>query len=109
MTLTVTPQLIRTSSQCGYELKFNLLFLIFFFTFFPVKNYSPQRRECYFNAENPLRYFKVYNKENCELECLVEYAKILCNCVPFWMPSKFYNIVRLIYANCLARGGILWQ
>lgn len=68
VTLTVTPQLIRTASQ--------------------LKNYTPERRECYFNAENPLKYFKVYTKENCELECLAEYSKMLCNCIPYWMPRQ---------------------
>uniref|UniRef100_A0A336M656 CSON011555 protein n=1 Tax=Culicoides sonorensis TaxID=179676 RepID=A0A336M656_CULSO len=66
ITLTVTPQLIRTSSQ--------------------LRNYTPTKRECYFNHENPLKYFQVYTKENCELECLADYSMLLCDCVPFWMP-----------------------
>ncbi|XP_063700316.1 pickpocket protein 28-like [Culicoides brevitarsis] len=66
VTLTVTPQLIRTSSF--------------------LRDYPPTKRECYFNHENPLKYFQVYTKENCELECLADYSKLLCDCVPFWMP-----------------------
>lgn len=67
-TLTVTPMLIRTSNQ--------------------LRDYDPKRRECYFQHENPLNFFKLYTKENCELECLANYALELCGCVAFWMPSK---------------------
>lgn len=31
-----------------------------------LKNYSPFRRQCFFNDERHLKYFKVYTQNNCE-------------------------------------------
>lgn len=66
--LTVTPMMIRTSNQ--------------------LRDYDAKRRECFFQHENPLNFFKLYTKENCELECLANYSLLLCGCVPYWMPRK---------------------
>lgn len=36
--------------------------------------YAPERRQCYFNRERNLKFFKVYTQSNCELECLANYT-----------------------------------
>jgi acid-sensing ion channel, other len=36
--------------------------------------YAPDRRQCYFNDERNLKFFKVYTQSNCELECLANYT-----------------------------------
>ncbi|XP_063709864.1 pickpocket protein 28 [Culicoides brevitarsis] len=64
--VTVKPQMIQTSD--------NLL------------NYSPERRQCYFNHERQLKYFQIYTQSNCELECLANHTLSECGCVKFSMP-----------------------
>lgn len=36
--------------------------------------YAPERRQCYFNNERDLKFFKVYTQANCELECLAAFT-----------------------------------
>lgn len=50
-----------------------------------LRKFSPEKRECYFNGEKELKYFKVYTRRNCELECATEFTlryKYM-KCVPF--------------------------
>jgi len=51
-----------------------------------LKYYSPNRRQCFFNSERYLRYFKVYTQTNCQVECLANYTLEQCGCVKFSMP-----------------------
>lgn len=51
-------------------------------------NYSSEDRGCFFNWERQLRFFRSYNQENCELECLTNATMDACGCVKFSMPSK---------------------
>lgn len=56
-------------------------------------HYSSAKRQCYFDVEHPLTYFKVYTQRNCELECLTAKTLRLCNCVTFSMPRKFREMI----------------
>lgn len=38
-------------------------------------NYSPVKRQCFFENEGNLKFFKVYTESNCELECLANFTK----------------------------------
>uniref|UniRef100_A0A182RXW0 Pickpocket n=1 Tax=Anopheles funestus TaxID=62324 RepID=A0A182RXW0_ANOFN len=49
-------------------------------------DYSWKKRQCFFNHERHLRFFKIYNQANCELECLTNVTLALCGCVRFSMP-----------------------
>lgn len=51
-----------------------------------LKDYSPFRRQCFFNHERYLKFFKSYTQNNCELECLSNYTRNACGCVKFSMP-----------------------
>ncbi|XP_015833908.2 pickpocket protein 28-like [Tribolium castaneum] len=51
-----------------------------------VRAYSKDRRRCYFQTERYLQYFKIYNKVNCEIECLANFTLDMCGCVNFFMP-----------------------
>ncbi|XP_031638214.1 pickpocket protein 28-like [Contarinia nasturtii] len=51
-----------------------------------LRDYTPNGRQCYFNKERQLRFFKVYTQRNCELECLSNFTKLECGCVKFSMP-----------------------
>lgn len=48
-----------------------------------LKALEPTDRSCYFENERKLRFFKVYTKENCEIECFSNHSLETCNCVPF--------------------------
>ncbi|XP_053658997.1 pickpocket protein 28-like [Anopheles marshallii] len=49
-------------------------------------DYSWEKRQCFFNHERRLRFFQIYNQQNCELECLTNVTLELCKCVRFSMP-----------------------
>ncbi|CAG9799850.1 unnamed protein product [Chironomus riparius] len=51
-----------------------------------LKQFSPEQRGCYFEAEKKLKFFKSYTKNNCEHECMINYTLSKCNCVEFSMP-----------------------
>ncbi|XP_077285587.1 pickpocket protein 28-like isoform X2 [Arctopsyche grandis] len=51
-----------------------------------LKDYDPERRQCFFPYERKLKFFKVYTQRNCELECLTNYTMLQCSCVTFSMP-----------------------
>lgn len=53
-----------------------------------LQSYEPHLRQCFFNSERQLRFFKLYTQNNCEIECLANFTKSRCNCVKFSMPSK---------------------
>ncbi|XP_063703632.1 pickpocket protein 28-like [Culicoides brevitarsis] len=46
----------------------------------------PDERNCYFDGERNLKFFKIYSKSNCELECLTNITLGECKCVKYWMP-----------------------
>lgn len=50
--------------------------------------YSPSARDCYFEGEKTLKFFKFYTKSNCEFECLAEETLKVCKCVKFSMPRN---------------------
>ncbi|XP_040164851.1 pickpocket protein 28-like [Anopheles arabiensis] len=51
-----------------------------------VMSYSPEKRLCYYPHERYLRFFRLYTKGNCELECLSNFTLHMCGCVLFSMP-----------------------
>lgn len=63
-----------------------------------VRKYSPKMRQCFFNSERQLKFFKVYTKSNCEHECLANFTRKMCGCVKFVMPSKS-NFISLISSS----------
>lgn len=53
-----------------------------------LRDFDPNVRQCYFDGQRALHFFKYYTKHNCELECLANYTLSECECVRFSMPSK---------------------
>ncbi|XP_037032179.1 pickpocket protein 28-like [Bradysia coprophila] len=51
-----------------------------------LRDYEPNRRQCFFSLERKLRFLKVYTQRNCELECLANFTLHACGCVKFSMP-----------------------
>ncbi|XP_055305980.1 pickpocket protein 28-like [Sitodiplosis mosellana] len=51
-----------------------------------LRNYKPNERQCFFSGEKKLRFFKIYSQHHCEIECLSNFTRSLCECVKFSMP-----------------------
>ncbi|KAG5671103.1 hypothetical protein PVAND_001317 [Polypedilum vanderplanki] len=45
-------------------------------------------RDCYFEKEKKLKYFKLYTQENCVMECIFEYLIDKCKCIH---PNHIYG------------------
>lgn len=52
-----------------------------------LRRYTPYQRQCYFDSERPLIFFKEYSEQNCLAECMAKFIKEKCDCVHFSMPS----------------------
>lgn len=53
-----------------------------------LRSYAVHERGCFFKSERPLRFFKSYSQQKCELECLTNYTQEVCGCVRFYAPSE---------------------
>ncbi|KAG5669231.1 hypothetical protein PVAND_017123 [Polypedilum vanderplanki] len=53
-----------------------------------LRKFSPESRDCYFEGERKLKFFKIYTKSQCNLECLTNHTLKTCNCVKFSMPRE---------------------
>ena len=51
-----------------------------------LRSFSAQLRNCYFEGEKPLKYFKTYSKASCQHECSSNQSLKECGCVKFHMP-----------------------
>lgn len=50
--------------------------------------YDPIERQCYFEHERRLEFFKIYTQGNCQLECAWNVTIKECDCFTLTMPSK---------------------
>ncbi|XP_037941120.1 pickpocket protein 28-like [Teleopsis dalmanni] len=50
-------------------------------------DFSPEKRQCFFNDERYLRFFRAYSQSNCQTECLANFTISKCGCAKFWMPK----------------------
>jgi acid-sensing ion channel, other len=53
-----------------------------------LRNLPVSKRQCYFNNERYLRFFRYYTQKNCEVECLANMTIRKCGCQRFFMKSK---------------------
>lgn len=67
----VTPEIIRTDKN--------------------LKNLKPHDRECFFEGERKLRFFKKYSMENCASECFTNFTLKYCNCTSLEQPYNPSN------------------
>ncbi|XP_045478144.1 pickpocket protein 28-like [Harmonia axyridis] len=51
-----------------------------------IRNYSPEKRGCFFGYERNLKYFRFYSQSSCNFECWTNYTISKCGCVDFYMP-----------------------
>ncbi|KAL7015667.1 hypothetical protein ACKWTF_016585 [Chironomus riparius] len=69
--IIVSPEIIRTDEY--------------------LRKLKPSERDCYFEHERPLKYFKKYTKKNCEIECQTNVTKEICGCVDIEHPFENHN------------------
>jgi acid-sensing ion channel, other len=62
-----------------------------------LRSYPPQKRNCYFEDERKLKFFKTYTKALCDFECLANFTLVQCGCVKFSMPRE--NSTRICGLN----------
>lgn len=55
-----------------------------------LRRLNPEQRNCFLDSERKLYFYKKYSEDNCLYECLANYTKRTCKCVPFYMPSKLF-------------------
>lgn len=54
-----------------------------------LRTYDPLGRQCYYETERYLRFFRVYTQRNCEMECITNYTVSKCGCSAFYLPSGY--------------------
>lgn len=55
-----------------------------------IKDYSIERRQCYYAGEKVLKFFKIYTKSSCVYECMSNYTMKACGCVQFFMIRELF-------------------
>lgn len=53
-----------------------------------LKTIPLKKRQCLFNEERHLRFYRTYTERNCALECEANFTLDFCKCVLYFMPSK---------------------
>lgn len=53
-----------------------------------LKKFSISHRKCYFDGEKQLKYFQIYTKKLCEVECNINQTLKHCNCSHIAMPRE---------------------
>jgi hypothetical protein len=51
-----------------------------------LQKYNVNYRQCYFDGEKILKYFKIYTENNCKFECLSNFTLSKHGCVRYYMP-----------------------
>lgn len=58
-----------------------------------LKSYDENTRQCVYEGERKLQFFKKYTRSNCQLECLALYTLKKCGCIHYSMPRFAYDKV----------------
>lgn len=51
-----------------------------------LKSYDENTRQCVYEGERKLNFFKKYTRSNCQLECLARHTLVNCGCIHYSMP-----------------------
>jgi len=60
-----------------------------------IKKWTPKLRNCYYQHEKKLKFFKIYTLHNCEMECRANNTLNVCGCNAYFQPSEY------LYAICI--------
>lgn len=64
-----------------------------------VYHLSAEVRKCYWTHEKLLKFFKIYTQNNCKIECFANITQQTCGCVPFYIPRKISQLVKVWVVN----------
>lgn len=79
--ILITPQVIETDDN--------------------LKSFSPQVRQCYFEGEKKLDFFRFYSTENCLAECISKIIYEFCGCVQFYyVRNKTMEVCTMTQRDC---------
>lgn len=53
-----------------------------------INKWAPKIRQCYFQHEKSLKFFKIYTTRNCEAECRANRTLNKCGCNAYYQPSN---------------------
>jgi amiloride-sensitive sodium channel len=74
-----------------------------------LRDYSWEHRECFFQDEKKLLFFKSYTKEQCKFECMTNYTLKKCGCVKFSMPrNSTTNVCDIPEIDCYIKAMMDW-
>ena len=51
-----------------------------------IRDLTPEARDCFFEDEGNLEFYKSYTFSNCRLECAIKKSEKIFNCVPWHLP-----------------------
>lgn len=54
-----------------------------------LRSIPPEERNCYFDGERKLKFFKIYTEENCKAECISFVGYNITGCVPFSLVRNY--------------------
>lgn len=96
-----------------------------------LRKYDPLKRQCYFQEDKKLKYFKHYNMAHCKMECFAgkiwsswtekfhifptifyfpEFTLQACGCVVFWMPhEKGTKICHKLLYKCAVLAELMYM
>ena len=52
-----------------------------------IKDITPEARDCFFDDEGDLEFYRSYTYSNCRLECAIKKSEEIFNCVPWYLPK----------------------
>jgi amiloride-sensitive sodium channel len=65
-----------------------------------LKSVDPNTRECYFDGEKSLKFFKIYSQKNCLIECFANFTYQRCSCNDYIQPYKDKIFCSLEKSDC---------
>lgn len=73
-------------------------------------DYSPSMRNCYFQHEKKLQFFKTYTKPHCIIECLADFTLKSCGCIKFSTPrAPDVPVCGLNQTACIRKATRSWD
>ena len=61
---------------------------------------SPQKRQCQVEGERKLKFFPMYSRSACTVECATIKMQESCQCRPYFFRGLFYNLYSLFGFSC---------
>lgn len=104
-----TPFHETYSFEYGRDVKFRLS-VINYRIDKALRRFAPLSRNCYFDEERKLKFFKSYSKAHCDFECMTNFTLKHCGCVKFSMPRNAKTrVCSWVESNCYNEAMEMWS